>query len=59
MIALFKKKLVFTFLCLTMVLGSPSIAFSQDYDLDSLLNETLAYDSLLLEELAKDSLSIT
>ncbi len=54
----FKKKLVFTSLCLIMALGSYSSAYSQDYDLDSLLNETLAYDSLLLEELAQDSLSI-
>jgi hypothetical protein len=41
-----------------MVLVSYSSARSQDYDLDSLIKETLAYDSLLLEELAQDSLSI-
>ena len=34
------------------------MSFSQTDDLDSLMNETLAYDSMLLEELAKDSLSI-
>lgn len=58
MIIYLKKKLVFTSLCLVMALGSYYSAHSQDYDLDSLLNETLAYDSLLLEELAQDSLSI-
>ncbi len=49
---------MFTSLCLLLVLGSYSGAYSQDYNLDSLINETLAYDSLLLEELAEDSLSI-
>ena len=58
MILFLKKKTVFISLCLVMVLGSYSTASSQDYDLDSLINETLAYDSLLLEELAQDSLSI-
>jgi len=53
-----KKRVIFASLSLIMVLGSYSTAFSQDYDLDSLINETLAYDSLLLEELAEDSLSI-
>ena len=58
MIGILKKKLVLTSLSMVMVLGSYSNAFSQDYDLDSLINETLAFDSLLLEELAQDSLSI-
>jgi len=41
-----------------MVLAWPVTSYSQEDNLDSLLNETLAYDSLLLEELAADSLSI-
>jgi len=41
-----------------MVLGGSSASFCQNENIDSLLNETLAYDSLLLEELAMDSLSI-
>ena len=41
-----------------MVLGGSSASLCQSENIDSLLNETLAYDSLLLEELALDSLSI-
>ena len=58
MIIFFKKILVLVSLSLIMVLGGYTNAQSQDYDLDSLINETLAYDSLLLDELAQDSLSI-
>ena len=58
MTKIFTKHLKITSLILVLVMGDYTNAHSQDVDLDSLLNETLAYDSLLLEELAQDSLSI-
>jgi hypothetical protein len=58
LIIFLKKKLIWISITISVAVANPLLSFSQSHDLDSILNETLAYDSLLLEELAQDSLSI-